>query len=428
MASGTTGERVHGLDALRVAAMLLVIVLHAAIPYMDLPLPGLPWPGGDPTSAALSHLYWSFRGPSMAVFFVLAGFFAAQLMTTRGAAAFVRQRAARLLVPFLAATVVVLPVTFCVCAAGWWLAGDCTWDDIRRVKFGSHIQPELYGPGHLWFLEDLVVFCAIYWAVRTLWPRRSAFGERRYDRLLVSPWRALWLAIPTALVVGVDPTVFTVHHNTFVPTPSSLLHYGVFFAAGTWLHRRRDVLDRLTRRGSVCELVCALPLFIAVESLVRARAVGPAAAADDIALAAALALFIWLTVFGFFGLFLTTFTRPRPFVRHLADASYWAYLVHLPVVVGWQVVLTAAPIPAVLKWLVAAAATIPLCLWSYGRWVRGGALGALLNGDQREPGRNRRHERTRSSPTAAGAGWRSPPSPAWRQRRRDGAPADAAAR
>lgn len=399
MTTRAEGERVHGLDALRAAAMLLVVVLHAAIPYMDLPLPALPWPGADPTSAALSHLYWSMRGPSMAVFFVLSGFFAAQLATARGPAAFLRQRATRLLVPWLAAVLVVLPITFYVCAAGWWLAGDCTWDEIRRVKFAPPLQTELYGPGHLWFLEDLVIFSAIYWAARALSPQRRPSAEQRYDRFLVSPWRAVWLALPTMLVLSVDAEIFTVHHNSFAPSLSALVHYGLFFAAGAWLHRRRDVFDQLSRRGSLRQLACALPLFVCVESLVRARAAGATSAVDDIGLAAALALFIWLSVFALFGLCLTVFTDPRPRLRYLADASYWAYLVHLPIVVAWQVLLAQLPIPALLKWLVAASTSIPLCLWSYERWVRNRAIGALLNG---RPRTARVERRSRGTPSFAG--------------------------
>ena len=39
--------RLHGLDALRGIAAILVVLLHTGIPYMTDPLPYLVWPARD---------------------------------------------------------------------------------------------------------------------------------------------------------------------------------------------------------------------------------------------------------------------------------------------------------------------------------------------------------------------------------------------
>ena len=80
---------------------------------------------------------------------------------------------------------------------------------------------------------------------------------------------------------------------------------------------------------------------------------------------------------------LRTLTRERAWVRYLADASYWMYLAHLPLLVGIGATLTHAPVPAEMKLLVTLAATTVLLLLSYDAFVRSTWIGAWLNGRKR---------------------------------------------
>ena len=67
-------QRRHDLDALRAAAMLLGLVLHASLAYVNIKF----WPVLDvyshPIFDGLLHFIHGFRMP---LFFVLSGFFAA---------------------------------------------------------------------------------------------------------------------------------------------------------------------------------------------------------------------------------------------------------------------------------------------------------------------------------------------------------------
>src|SRR5271157_5003450 len=94
-AEAAPAGRWHALDALRAFALLLGVVYHAALVYV-LP-PGM-WAVG--TTKATAGLAWfityahSFR---MEIFFLLAGFFARLVIGRRGTAAFVTDRARRIL-------------------------------------------------------------------------------------------------------------------------------------------------------------------------------------------------------------------------------------------------------------------------------------------------------------------------------------------
>lgn len=88
-AVGSSPDRRHDLDALRAAAMLLGIALHAAIPYA----PFFPWSIRDSqTSDAFTLLFISIHGFRMPLFFLISGFFTAMVWKQKGMAPLLRQR------------------------------------------------------------------------------------------------------------------------------------------------------------------------------------------------------------------------------------------------------------------------------------------------------------------------------------------------
>ena len=96
-------RRYYGLDALRGSLMMLGIVLHAAMFYVaDSPIP---IPTDHNTSYVFDFLLFLIHSFRMQAFFVLAGFFAALLVTRRGIRATLVDRAKRILAPMAAAAV-----------------------------------------------------------------------------------------------------------------------------------------------------------------------------------------------------------------------------------------------------------------------------------------------------------------------------------
>jgi glucan biosynthesis protein C len=86
---------------------------------------------------------------------------------------------------------------------------------------------------------------------------------------------------------------------------------------------------------------------------------------------------------GLVGLFHRWCTRERPAVRLLADASYWMYLVHLPLVIAGQGMVRDLPWPSAVKFLLLTLAVTSILLVSYRLVVRDTWIGRLLNGPQR---------------------------------------------
>ena len=100
---------------------------------------------------------------------------------------------------------------------------------------------------------------------------------------------------------------------------------------------------------------------------------------------------------GLVGAFEGFLRSPRPWVRWLADSSYWIYIIHLPVVVfltfylahldrqGWLKYLTGFGWGAELKFLVACVVTGALGIVTYRYLVRYTPMGTLLNGKRVRP-------------------------------------------
>jgi hypothetical protein len=378
--------------------MLLVVVLHAALAYGRVPIPNLIWVVQDPAAHwSFDVLCWWTLGIS-SPFFLMSGFFAADLYAARGPRAFLVNRLKRILVPYLVGGSFILPATFFVWVGGWMISGSCSLREFLRMKFHAKgFQHNLYGPAHLWSLEYLVVMLAAYWCllqVRDLlgwrWDGLSR-GAGWVGRRLASTWRPFSLAVPTTLIlwaghrhVGIDAIMD--RQNSFIPETYRLLHNAVFFAVGVVLHRHRATLLARLTTGHLAYLALSLPVFGARAWLIQRDLASPLTGPAAWALAATGSMFTWLISFGFLGLALAAFHRPRPFIRYLADSSYWIYLCHLPIVGLLQVDLWAVPAPALVKFLTVVMATQVLGLASYHVMVRYTVLGVWLHGRRNRVG------------------------------------------
>ena len=88
----------------------------------------------------------------------------------------------------------------------------------------------------------------------------------------------------------------------------------------------------------------------------------------------------WAWIYALLGVAARVITRPVPWIRYLADASYWMYLVHLPLLVAIAIPLADLPWPIVLKLLLTWVVATVVMLLSYDLMVRSTWIGAWLNG------------------------------------------------
>jgi RNA polymerase sigma factor (sigma-70 family) len=398
-ATSTTPERWHGLDALRALALLLGVVLHASMPYV-LP-PGL-WAVGTTTPQPwlgwLAYVIHSFR---MEAFFLLAGFFGAHVVAKRGLRAYLADRGWRVVLVLLVA---LYPMKVALTAL--WIAGgratgwlrltpEAATRPLHELTLGALALERFpaIGTTHLWFLFYLSGVTALFLlaraVVRRLLPQRACRAvSAALAAVLDSAAAPLALALAaTPLLAGMAGADVDTPDRTLVPHLPVTGLYLLYFALGWWLDSQRPRLERLIARGrmfSLLGLAASVPASIGVGLRYEAMARG-ALVSDGWRWASSFgtALTGAALVLGLLGLCLRRFSEPTPGVRALADASYFIYLAHLPLVVGLQVLLAAHALPWWLAVPLVCAATIGLLLPFHWWVVRPTWIGAWLSGRRR---------------------------------------------
>ena len=91
-------------------------------------------------------------------------------------------------------------------------------------------------------------------------------------------------------------------------------------------------------------------------------------------------IMVWLFIFSITGLFIRYASSHSSIMRYISDASYWIYLIHLPLTAIIPALISGWMIPATLKFLFVLIITSMLCFLSYHYFVRGTFIGQFLNG------------------------------------------------
>ena len=365
--------RLHGLDALRGGALLLGILLHALMPYV----PGMPWLVTDAqSSTAVLPVIMTIHLFRMVTFMLLAGFFGAMVLRRRGAPSYFRDRLKRILLPMVA----FWPVA--VLSLGVLAIVNAEWRDLPAPPAAppGNDPMMIVSPGQLWFLWTLMQCIVIVLVVRLL--ARLLLGADRTDRLvartgrlLATPFGVLLAAAPYALGLQLQGHVrgAIVAPATLRPELPSLVTYLGAFVVGWALFTAPGTMQRLARQcwphlgvAAVTTAVCLLT-----------------EGANDLPLPVAAALIAvagWTWTYGLVGFCVRYLHRERPALRYLADSSYWAYLLHLPLLVAGEMLVADQTWPVGVKLIIVLGGTSIVLLVSYHLLVRSTFLGTWLNG------------------------------------------------
>lgn len=384
-----SSARIHALDAARAWALLLGIVLHATMSFF------LPVPAQDVSqSSSLSISFYVIHVFRMSLFFLIAGFFAHMLFHRRGLRAFVKDRAKRIVVPMTAGWLVLAPMTIAIVIWGFMrtFPGGLP-DDADPAALISQGLPLT----HLWFLYYLCIFYVLALSLRWILFELAGdrFGLRGLIDRLVSVGLASYLA-PFALAIPLFALLYfdanwavwfglPTPDTGLIPQAPALAGYGLAFALGWLLHRQTKLLNVFRRQWLVNLLVGAsltvlCLAIVGVKPNIFAPTVLEGGAGTRAVYAGAYTLSIWYWVFGLVGAAMRFCTGESRTHRYLADASYWLYLAHIPVVFGLQVLLMNWPVHWLIKFPLIIMITMAVLLASYHFLVRPTWLGAILNG------------------------------------------------
>ncbi len=382
-----SGQRWHELDAVRAFALLLGVVLHGVMSFMA---PRI-WIVGDSVqSTGADVLFYVIHMFRMTTFFILAGFFARVLLEKRGIRSFIGNRLKRIGIPLVAfwplttAAIVAVAIIANMPAPGTAAAAA---PPPPPPAFSVATFPLT----HLWFLYALLLLytgTVVVKVVTDVLHMGGAFGRGldRFVGLLVKGEVAIVaFALPVAAAFYLNPAWMMwfgiqTPDTGLIPNAMAIAGFVTAFAFGWWLNRRSDLLDHIAGRAWLYTIVAALGTWWCLTAVGKTPVLAPVAGRDHALYCLVYPVAAWAWSLALIGWARLLMKAEVPAVRYMADASYWIYIVHVPLLMVFQVLVKDQPWLVEYKAGVVIAGTVAVALLSYALFVRYTFIGTILNG------------------------------------------------
>ncbi|WP_328590322.1 acyltransferase family protein [Veronia nyctiphanis] len=314
----------------------------------------------------------------------MAGFFCGYLLHSRVVLDVLKNRTYRLLLPYL------VGVPFIV--VGPYLTVDFWGDKLVHVPFFFTLVDEgllHLNSGHLWFLFNLYEFILLLLLLFCL-----KIYSPSITKLFVHPV-SLLLLVPVSIL----PALMT----EYIPfrTPDSLYPqlwsfglYGILFFIGACLYHHQSVINRMVGwitpllilgvSGSVIYCL-AMPAPATKEEMYILLSGDSLMGREQTVLLQILQCFL-VVYLSYLALALGKkyWSNESQVMRYCADASYWVYLVHIPIIVNVQLPMIDLMWSAWIKLLITLTVTLSVSFASYHFCVRYTWIGRWLNGERKK--------------------------------------------
>ncbi len=356
--------------------MLLGLVVHSAITYglyEDL--------GSWPIRDSITHLsndfivnfIHSFR---MQIFFLVSGFFGSMLFYDRNPLAMIKNRISRIILPFIVFMILLWPII--VFGFGYSMLVFSGQSNPIEVIASFFTGINMLIPKftfHLWFLYYLAqittaTIILAYLLEKT--PKTSKYILLNFNRIMRhSLLRILIFASITATIYYLIGTWSVFTSISFVPNFNMFLYYSSFYLIGWILYKSKSFLDSFTEHDFFITLIGIILFtlyFFMNETFTFLTHV------------VLKSIIVWLLIFGITGLFIRHTSKYSVIMRYLSDASYWVYLVHMPLTAIIPGLISEWLMPATFKFLFVFITTSLICFLSYHFTVRDTFIGKFLNG------------------------------------------------
>jgi peptidoglycan/LPS O-acetylase OafA/YrhL len=323
----------------------------------------------------------------MSLFFLLSGYFAKLVIERKGVKHFLWNRFLRIVVPFvlfypflLAAMIVVIVFALVYLTEPQGLMGMIA----KAAKDNTEAQKsQSNSTMHLWFLYYLAAFSV-------LGALMHRFKGIKLDSLFRNP-----LFLPLSPLVLV-PSAFAAGSplpapESFIPLWWPLVFYGWFYAAGWQLFGRENNLESLRPYAwhiFGISVILFVPYYMLLPVMDLSTLIDSPSPQNAWVLGAEALLTAYLSVMLTMASVLLGkryLSSRSPFLAFVADASYWVYLLHLPIAIFLQTLLIPSPLPLWLKLMVVLSGTLVFCFATYVVFVRYTPMGWLLHGKRSFP-------------------------------------------
>ncbi|MBD3676410.1 MAG: acyltransferase [Planctomycetaceae bacterium] len=329
---GLFSGRLTGIDVLRIVATLLVVALHAGMPYLPEMMPGLAWTvegiSVSEENPVVTWFVWSIECFIMPLFFVISGVSTRIMLDRKGGSLLFKNRRDRLLKPFLIFGIPILIAEFYLWNLGYVFREEISWK--QYLEFDVHdYDSRLWGIAHFWYLQYLLLYtillvlsCRFRGSSKPGTERWFSWGGKRQYLSLVGVtflWAIGFLSFYPEIVADFD--------HGYTPIAKRIFYFGIYFAAGVSLVssvRRAPEFARKLAFGLVflagVAITFAIPL---IRTFLSESLTPPDWGAGAILTIVAIGLSIGLST-----LFLFWNPELPPWLRYMGASAYWVYFIH----------------------------------------------------------------------------------------------------
>jgi glucan biosynthesis protein C len=370
-------ERLHSLDSLRAIMMLLGIVLHTVITYQVADTwSGWPFKDLNATSLSNDFIYYFIHSFRMQIFFVVSGFFGAMLFYEREPRAMIKNRLSRIVYPFLVFIVLLWPiVAFVWTYTGFVLGGSANVMTETMAIVGTPLIIIPQNTFHLWFLYYLALTLGLTILLAFALKKTPKFTQgitKTFNWIIQKPLlRVFFFASLTVLVFLLMGESKVATPGSWIPEFPTFIYYFFFLIVGWVLFKSKNLLDQFKRMDWIS---LGLGLLVYMAYFFNRSTIS-----FELQLLAN-SVMVWFFIFGFTGLFLRYGSGHSPLMRYISDASYWVYLIHLPIVGFIPSLIVNWDLPSTIKVLIVITGTSVICFGTYHLFVRSTFIGKFLNG------------------------------------------------
>jgi len=367
-------ERRAELDWLRVIAFSLLIYYHAAIAFIPGGIPMIQNSEVSPFLQVIAGFLHEFR---LALLFLISGIGVSFALRSRNKALFMRDRAARLLVPLVFGILVIVPpMIFLEKRFIGEFSGSFT-------EFSPTFFTEGVYPGgnlswhHYWFVFYLYLYCVLGWPIFAHF--KSSAGQQRLaswsQRLSRGAW--LYIAILPLAAVEIALRAWFPGFPDLIHDWANFSHWFMIFTAGFLLASSRPLLDRTQRLRGVSLALATMATVTMFAEFWRPEAghFTPLVNGEtDIgtyvwfcALRVSNVWFWLLACLGYAGRYLQ---RPSRVLTYLNGAVYPLFCLHLTVIVTLEFVIVPLDWSILTKYLAITTGTIIVSFGMYELLLR----------------------------------------------------------
>jgi glucan biosynthesis protein C len=405
--TGQNDIHYYYLDAVRAFALLLGIFYHGVMSMVSY-IPPMVWAVKERhANIGIDAFYFVSHTFRMQAFFLVSGFFAHLVYHKKGTVGFISHRFKRITIPLIIFWPFIFLILNTLWIWGYQKMGYFSADPVvsklclLQIVIGSFTTGAWLKGGfpltHLWFLYYLTWFVILVIVIRFLFDsvidRNSTLRigiDKFIGYLMTHRWGSLIFALFTIPAMWFMKNGFGVDtpDHGLVPKIPSLVIYGLYFSIGWFLHRSQHFMEgfKKYRKSNLflslvlLILICLLFLLQFTHPQVQTYMAKPLFSKLFISI---YGLTSMTTVFAFIGFMMVLFANTNKVIRYLSDSSYWLYVIHLPIVVFFQVIVMPLPLHWTLKISIIFIPSFLIMFFTYHFMVRKTWVGVMLNGKKR---------------------------------------------